>query len=144
MSHIPARPEQIESALSLVASQTAQTFRSLEQQRTNLLRALSIAEKTRKGSALGSPTHIAAKARLTALNFELKTIREQTRGAKERSRLDRFLLEIIRERTDQTGRAQLVQEARERRAALEVLKMTAENLAVARDGAIALQPPPAP
>ncbi|SAK47952.1 hypothetical protein AWB75_01078 [Caballeronia catudaia] len=75
---------------------------------------------------------------------ELKWVRDQTRGAKEYRRLDRFLIETIRERLDQAGwAALLVQEARERRAVLEVLKMTGEQLAVAGvDGPIAVQPPP--
>jgi hypothetical protein len=83
-------------------------------------------------------------SRLTALNFEPKMIRDQTRGAKEHRRLDHFLLEAIRQRVDQDRWAEFVQEARERRAALGVLKMTGDTLAVAGNGsAIAVQSPPA-
>jgi hypothetical protein len=61
------------------------------------------------------------------------------RGAIEYRRLDRLLIATIRERLDQAGRALLVQEARERRAVSEVLKMTGEQLAVAGvDGPIAV------
>jgi hypothetical protein len=149
MQHASARPEQaeqlsIEAALSTVAKQTAQVFRSLELQRANLLRALAVADRTRKECAPGSPEHAEAKARLTNLQVELNTVRNQTRGAKEHRRLDRFLLEIIRQRVDEDRWAEFVQEARERRAALEVLKMTGDSLAFSgNDGAAAVQPPPA-
>lgn len=122
----------------------AQCFRSLEQQRANLLRALAVADQMRKTCAPGSPQHAEVRVRLTYLQVELKAVRDQRRGAKEQRRLDRFLLEVIRQRVGQDGWAQFVQEVRERRAALEVLKMTGDSLTVAgNDGAIAVQPPPA-
>ncbi|MDR5732285.1 hypothetical protein QCE47_07995 [Caballeronia sp. LZ025] len=71
MDQISAAPDSIESALSLVAKQTANTFRFLKQQRANLLRARAIAEQTRKASMLGSLEHVAAKARLTGLIMNL-------------------------------------------------------------------------
>ncbi|MDR5731363.1 hypothetical protein QCE47_03240 [Caballeronia sp. LZ025] len=110
MQHIPAVPDSIESAFSLFAKQTPNMFRSLELQRANLLRARADAERIRKTSAQDSPEHVAAKARLTALNGELKWVRDQTRGSKEYRRLYRFLIETIRGRLDQTRWALLVQE----------------------------------
>ena len=51
MQHIPAVPDSIESVVSLIAKQTPNSFRSLELQRANLLRARADAERIRKTSA---------------------------------------------------------------------------------------------
>jgi hypothetical protein len=67
-------------------------------------------KRIRKTSAQDSPEHVAAKARLTALNGELKWVRDQTRGSKQYRKLYRFLIETIRERLDQARWALLVQE----------------------------------
>jgi hypothetical protein len=61
-------------ALSLVATQTANTFRSIEQQRANLLRAFHASEQMRKKSLPDSPEHVEATARLTILQGELRKV----------------------------------------------------------------------
>jgi hypothetical protein len=114
MCHIPARPERPPSSTNDIDITMQQARALLEQQRAQLVLALSAAEKSVKALLPGSLAQNKARARVTRLQDALRLLNGQLSRARRHRNLGDFLIQICRERATRHEWRCIVAEAQRR------------------------------